>query len=341
MQSDDVIWSVINTQFCSYKVKSVRFLVTTPLSKHLTTLPLLQNCNTEFLSKLAIRNCTDWGRGPFLGVLYLYVKTIERAHTPAKMWEKIPLSKNYSKALEQIDRELMYWPNFTIHKCKQRVTKITQYLIKMRRIKLRQEPKLVGVKKKLDRREATRERKALSAAHLEKSIEKELIERLKSKAYGDAPLNVNESVWQAILDQEKAGKEKEMEGERGLDMVDDETDGEDEDEEELEEEFGGEFVSDISGDEAELSDLSDLEDIVDEAASEEDNEGSDEEDDDTTKDRSHSESKVVLGKRKAKAPTKVPPRKKSEQARKGPRVEVEYEHELESIPITRSSLSNW
>ena len=25
----------------------------------------------------------------------------------------------------------------------------------------------------------------------------------------------------------------------------------------------------------------------------------------------------------------------------GPRVEIEYEHELESIPITRSSLSNW
>ena len=25
----------------------------------------------------------------------------------------------------------------------------------------------------------------------------------------------------------------------------------------------------------------------------------------------------------------------------GPRVEVEYEHELESIPIARSSLANW
>jgi hypothetical protein len=27
MQSDDVIWSVINTQFCSYKVKYVRTLL--------------------------------------------------------------------------------------------------------------------------------------------------------------------------------------------------------------------------------------------------------------------------------------------------------------------------
>jgi protein MAK16 len=120
---------------------------------------------------------------------------------------------------------------------------------------------LVGIKKKLDRRDATRERKALSAAHIERSIEKELLERLKSKAYGDAPLNVNESVWQAILDREKnrdKGKGKELE------MEDDETDEELEDEDELEEEGWGdrEFVSDVSGDEDDDEGLGNLEDLV-------------------------------------------------------------------------------
>lgn len=70
------------------------------------------------------------------GVCYLLMKTPERAHTPNELWEKIQLDKSYKKALEQIEQNLEFWPDFIKHKAKQRFTRIRQVLIKKKRMKL-------------------------------------------------------------------------------------------------------------------------------------------------------------------------------------------------------------
>jgi protein MAK16 len=44
--------------------------------------------------------------------IYLYIKVAERSHLPSKLWEKIRLSGNYTKALAEIDARLQYFPKF-------------------------------------------------------------------------------------------------------------------------------------------------------------------------------------------------------------------------------------
>ncbi|MCJ1433744.1 hypothetical protein MMC27_003109 [Xylographa pallens] len=313
MASDEIVWQVINQQFCSFKLKTTKNQNFCRNEHNVTGLCNRQSCPLANSRYATVRS------NPETGVLYLYMKTVERAHMPSKLWERVKLSQSYAKALEQIDDKLIYWPKFLVHKCKQRLTRLTQVAIRMRRLAKEDEelgerivPKLAP---KIRRREATRERKAEAAAKVERAIERELIDRLRSGAYGDKPLNVEENIWKKVL----KGLERGGEGMPDVDL-DDGVELEDEEEQELE----VEFVSDVEGDDLEewLGEDSQQEgeDSDDEEANEGDTSSEDATEDDTTA------IKPALGtKRKRGAPLPKP-------KKKGPRLEIEYEHETVAPP---------
>ncbi|KAJ2776435.1 Protein MAK16-like protein [Coemansia javaensis] len=314
MNNDGIIWEVLNNQFCSYKVKTDLG----NLCRHQYN--LTGRCNRKECPLANSRYATvrEWG-----GRIYLCLKTAERAHMPSKQWERVELPKNFAQAVATIDANMQFWPGWMINTCKQRLTKITQYLIRMRRLKLKSKHTLVPIKKKLERRERTREAKAEAAARLDQSIEKELLERLRSKAYGDQPLNVNESVWKEILEGEALAAESDATTEDEL-----------EEEEELEDAAAG-FVSDES-------DIEDMPGPAYSSGPDEEDEDEDEEDEDGDEDDSASDSDsdsdqpAAKSKRPADAGARPKPAKRAK--KHGPRVEIEYETEAAAPD---AMLTNW
>lgn len=320
--SDDLIWQVINKQFCSFQI-----------SPHQS-----QNnqkfCRNEYnVTGLCDRRSCPLANAQYAtvkqvdGKLYLYIKTVERAHTPRNLWQRIRLSKEYAKALRQIDEHLMYWNEFNINKCKQRFTRLKQVQITERRMALREERgevserNYVGVKHKVKKREEKRERKALAAARIEKAIEKELLDRLKSGAYGDKPLNVDDKIWKKVLGKmEDKSTEQELENEEDFDSDEDDVqlDSEDEDEDEGQIEY-------VEGDEDEEDEMVDMEDLEkwlgrDSDASDDSDSESENEDDE---DEEGAEEKQRKDQKRKKIKTKRA------------RIEVEYEEE----PLTNIAAS--
>lgn len=127
------------------------------------------------------------------------MKTVERSHLPAQLWEKIKLPNNYRQGLEVIEKHLEYWPEFLKQKCAQRLKRLFQYLSKVRRLRVSDKAGQLEVfKQKTERRESRREKKAETTARLDQSIEKELILRLKSGLYQDI-YNVSQDHFEKVL----------------------------------------------------------------------------------------------------------------------------------------------
>mmetsp|Transcript_34347 Transcript_34347/g.87204 ORF Transcript_34347/g.87204 Transcript_34347/m.87204 type:complete len:296 (+) Transcript_34347:59-946(+) len=233
MHNDETLWACLNHDFCSFKVKMKA--------------PKQDFCRNQYnVSGLCNKVSCPLANSQYAtvleqeGISYLYMKTVERAHTPKNMWERVKLSRNYLQALDQISKHLQYWPEHMVNRCKQRLTKIRQMLIRMRKLSMREGPRLVPIKKKTERRERTRELKAEAAAKVDLAIEKELLERLKQGTYGDI-YNFPQRNFDSVLEKEgEVEEEEEDEDESETEFVedmgdDDELDGDQvEDEEEIE-----------------------------------------------------------------------------------------------------------
>lgn len=328
MQHDEMIWQVINHQFCSYKTtlgkaKSDK----THFCKHPYSVTGLCNRTSCPLANSKYATIREEN-----GRVHLYIKTVERAHSPKNLWEKILLSRNYSKALAQLDEHLAYFPKVLIHRNKQRLTKVHQYLIRMRKIKLKErsgrKAKMIGIHRKIEQREERRERKALVAAKLERNIQKELVERLAKGTYGDI-YNFPEAPYQKALKQGDEENEEEYESE-----------GEETEEETEDEEEGiVEYVEDLDSEEEEEEDMEDMDYIgngewgrADDDEVSEDSDNSDEESEESSDedDRPKKKKKTDSKKKPAKGPRK-----------RGARIEIEYEEEREDEAMPEAAKVAW
>lgn len=199
MDQDDIVWSIIKNTFCSFKIK-------TDSSKF---------CRNEYnLSGLCNRTHCPLANSRYAtvreekGIIYLFLKTAERCTYPNKQWEKIKLSRNFQKAISQMNEHMLYWPGSLKSMCKQRFVRITQYLIRMRKLKLKTQKELVSMPRKVEKRIKRREYKAEIAARLDNVIEKELVERLKSGMYGDM-YNINQQAFEKALENEEEDSDNE------------------------------------------------------------------------------------------------------------------------------------
>lgn len=315
-QSDSVIWDIINHQFCSFKSKVARERTFCQNPYSVTGLCLRGACPLANSQYATIREEE--------GVCYLYMKTIERAHSPRNLWEKIKLPANYSAALDIVSTQLEHFPKYLVHRNKQRLTKIHQMIIRMRKLKLKAGPKIVTTNTKVEQREVGRERKALKAAQLDRAIENELLERLKQVSEGEI-YNYPEKEYAKALSK----AQQKYRSEDGGASEEEEDEEEEDEEEEMEEEQ--EYEDEDEEGQLNVQYVEDFEPSDDEDGDIEEWGGGDVSEVVSSKGSKGSKGKANAASSSASRKRKDPPpaaaASRTQQQRRGPRVEVEYEYE--------------
>lgn len=101
-----------------------------------------------------------------------------------------------------------------VHKNKQRLTKIFQYLLRIRKLSALPRPKLIPLQKNVEKVDRKREARAEVVARIDNAIEDELLKRLQSGTYGD--------IYNFPMEQYNKALEREVKKARELDLDADE-----------------------------------------------------------------------------------------------------------------------
>ncbi|KAM0687816.1 ribosome biosynthesis protein [Conglomerata obtusa] len=172
--SDETIWRSIGGKknFCSFKFHSQTLLLCKN-PYNVTNICEQASCPLSNSKYATVREKDN--------KLFLYMKEPERLKTPKLAYEVVELDLDYNKALLQLDEQLDFFNDFIKHKCKQRLTKLYQYLER------KKEPKIqyTVLKKKFERKEKKVAEKVKNKINMMKEVEKELLERMIHGVYGE------------------------------------------------------------------------------------------------------------------------------------------------------------
>uniref|UniRef100_A0A7S0VWZ0 Ribosomal eL28/Mak16 domain-containing protein n=1 Tax=Hemiselmis tepida TaxID=464990 RepID=A0A7S0VWZ0_9CRYP len=123
-ENNDLVWDIIGeNQFCCFKKKTI----VKNFCKHefnITGLCSRQSCplaNSKYATIIQQE-----------GIFFLVQKDEKNLNFPNKIWKKIALSRNFGKAIQEINLNLAFWPKFFLYFAKLKLTRLTQIFLRFR-----------------------------------------------------------------------------------------------------------------------------------------------------------------------------------------------------------------